>query len=74
MYVAVSSDVTAPIDPEDPVPSRNVSYRISSLLKNPERNGTPAIASEPIRNVQYVIGRYRFSPPMLRMSCSPCSA
>ena len=30
----------------------NVRNRISSLLKNPDNNGTPAIASAPIRNVQ----------------------
>ena len=32
--------------------SSNVSKRISSLLKKPASSGTPAIASEPIRNVQ----------------------
>ena len=55
-------------------PLLNVLKRISSLLKKPERSGKPAIASAPIRNVQYVIGRYFLRPPMFRRSCSPASA
>ena len=43
-----------------------------SFEKKPEKPGKPISASEPIRQVQYVIGMYFRSPPMRRMSCSWC--
>ena len=51
MYVAVSSDVSAPMTQRIVCPSANVSNRISSLLKNPAKPGTPAIAMDAITNV-----------------------
>ena len=53
---------------------RKVLYRISSLLKNPESGGMPAIASVPMSIVQKVTGRCFFRPPMCRMSCWPAIA
>src|SRR5947207_2581977 len=50
---------------------RNAWSRISSLLKNPESSGTPAIASHPTAIVFQVIGMYCRRFPMRRMSCSP---
>ena len=47
---------------------------MASLEKNPERNGTPAIASAPTRKTGVVRGRYFLNPPILRKSCSPESA
>src|SRR6476646_8289263 len=46
-------------------------HRISSFEKKPANPGIPAIATEPTHIVQWVIGILSFSPPMLRMSCSP---
>ena len=50
--VAVSSDVRMPIVHRIWWPCAKVSNRISSLLKKPASAGTPAMASDPIRNVQ----------------------
>ena len=47
---------------------------IESLEKNPENGGRPAFAIAPMSTVQYVIGMYLRNPPILRMSCSWCSA
>ena len=42
----------------------------ASFEKKPDVPGKPISASEPISDVQYVIGMYFFRPPILRMSCS----
>ena len=46
-------------------------HRISSLEKKPARPGMPAMATDAIHMVQWVIGILFFSPPMWRISCSP---
>src|SRR5580765_6146916 len=55
-------------------PVAQASARISSLLKKPEKNGTPAIASVATAIVACVHGSLGASPPMFRMSCSSESA
>ena len=45
--------------------------RISSLLKNPAKPGTPEIANVAMNIVQNVTGMALRRPPILRMSCSP---
>src|SRR2546427_553131 len=47
--------------------------RISSLEKNPEMGRMPVMAMVATRKVVRVDGRYFRSPPILWMSCSPCS-
>ena len=47
---------------------------IASFEKNPANGGTPASASEPMIAVTHVIGMYFAKPPILRISCSWCSA
>ena len=46
--------------------------RISSFDQKPAKGGTPAMASQPIMNVTPVTGIHLRSPPIRRMSCSPC--
>ena len=38
------------------------------------RNGNPINAIEPIKNIAYVNGRTRTSPPIRRISCSSATA
>ncbi len=52
MYVAVRNAVTTASAHSTTCPSEKVFQRISSFEKNPERSGTPAMASVPMRNVQ----------------------
>ncbi len=52
----------------------NDSPRISSFEKKPASGGIPAIASEPMSIVAYVIGIFFDRPPILRMSCSSWTA
>ena len=47
---------------------------IDSLEKNPANPGVPISASVPMSEVIQVIGMYLRKPPILRMSCSWCSA
>ena len=47
---------------------------IASFEKNPAKGGTPASASEPMIAVTHVMGMNLARPPILRMSCSWCSA
>ena len=42
--------------------------KISSFEKNPEKGGIPEIARQAIRNVQWVIGIYLRSPPIVDIS------
>ena len=49
----------------------NAAARMASFEKNPASSGTPAIARVATRNVTYVIGIFRESPPIRRRSCSP---
>ena len=44
------------------------------MEKKPEVPGNPIRANAPTRKVQYVMGKYLRSPPILRMSCSWCMA
>ena len=53
---------------------RAMAERISSLLKNPLKNGQPISASVPSRNVQYVTGIFVRKPPIFQMFCSWCMA
>ncbi len=46
----------------------NVAERISSLLKNPERGGMPAIARQATRNVMCVTGMCLRKPPISAIS------
>src|SRR5512137_1499879 len=57
-----------------PSPAVRAFHRISSLEKNPENPGIPAMAMHPIRNVRYVWGILEKSWPIFRMSCSPLMA
>ena len=52
----------------------NDSPMIASFEKKPASGGMPASESAPIRNVQWVIGMRRHSPPIRRMSCSSWTA
>ena len=47
---------------------------IDSLEKKPAKPGVPMRASVPMSEVIQVIGMYLRRPPILRMSCSWCSA
>ncbi len=52
MYTAVKSAVSRPTTQSRVWPLAKVLNRISSLLKNPAKPGTPAMAIAPMRNVQ----------------------
>ena len=52
-------------------PLANAASRIMSLEKNAASGGTPAIARQPTRNVQRVVGSFAFRLPILWMSSSP---
>ncbi len=52
-------------------PPANALVRMASLEKNPDRKGTPEMASAPTRKTGKVTGRRFLRPPMRRMSCSP---
>ena len=65
---------TKPIAQTQMKPFLSAPPSISSLEKKPASGGTPAIATEPMSIVTYVIGILRARPPILRMSCSPSTA
>ena len=52
------------------VPELKARQRISSLEKNPESGGTPAMAAAESVIAAQVHGSFRASPPIFRMSCS----
>ena len=47
----------------EPRPDAKANQRISSLLKKPEKGGTPEMARVAMRNVMAVIGMNFLSPP-----------
>ena len=55
------------------LPNASVPASISSLLMNPEVNGTPEIARVYTTNVQNVTGIFALSPPMFLMSWASVS-